>query len=214
MRQLLPLPLLFLIHSAVMGQMDCRSTDYKHELISRNPALITELQKIEAFTRSKLQRGAGITVTGTGHNGKGATVITIPVIVHIVYYSPAENISDAQVQSQIDVLNRDYRKLNADTSRIPQYYSPMATDCGIQFALAKVDTSGYATTGIVRKHTDVQTFGVDDRIKSSARGGDDAWDKDRYLNIWVGNLSQGILGYSSMPGAPKEVDGVTIQYTA
>src|SRR6266576_3639461 len=136
MRQLLPLLLLFMINSSAIGQMDCRSTDYKHELISRNPALITEFQKIEGFTRSKLQQGAGITVTGTGHNGKEATVITIPVIVHIVYYSPAENISDAQVQSEIDVLNRDYRKLNADTARIPPYYSPMAGDCGIQFALA------------------------------------------------------------------------------
>ena len=215
MRQFLPLPLLLLINSSAIGQMDCRSTVYKNELLSRDPALITEFQKIEGFTRSKLQQGAGITVTGTGgHGGKEATVITIPVIVHILYHSSAENISDAQIFSQIDVLNRDYRKSNADTALIPHYYSTMAADCGIQFSLAKVDTSGYATSGIVRKHTDVQTFGIDDRIKSSATGGDDAWDRDRYLNIWVGNLTAGILGYSSIPGTPREKDGVTVHYTA
>jgi hypothetical protein len=90
----------------------------------------------------------------------------------------------------------------------------MAADCGFQFALANVDTSGFATTGIIHKHTNVSTFLIDDHIKYSANGGDDAWDRDRYLNIWVGNLTGGILGYSSMPGASKEVDGVAINYTA
>ena len=58
------------------------------------------------------------------------------------------------------------------------------------------------------------TFNIDDHIKFSADGGDDAWDRDRYLNIWVGNLTGGILGYSSMPGASKDVDGVAVNYTA
>ncbi|HMH20324.1 MAG TPA: M43 family zinc metalloprotease [Puia sp.] len=214
MRLFLPLPLLLLISSIAIGQMDCRSTDYKQGLLSRTPSLLTEFSKIEAFTRSRLQHGAGIAVTGGGHGGKETAVITIPVIVHILYHSATENISDAQVLSQIAVLNRDYRKTNADTSAIPQYYSSMSADCGIQFALANLDTIGYPSSGIVRKYTDVQTFDINDRIKSSAKGGDDAWDRDRYLNIWVGNLNTGILGYSSMPGAPKEIDGVVIQYTA
>jgi hypothetical protein len=214
MRQFLPLPLLMMINLSAIGQTDCRSTDYKHELLSRNPALLTELQKIEGFTRGKLQEGARIAVTGAGHTSKEAAVITIPVIVHVLYHSPSENISDQQVLSQIAVLNRDYRKLNADTALIPRYYTSMAADCGIQFALAQLDTSGHATTGIVHKRTDVPIFDIYDRIKSSAKGGDDGWDRDRYLNIWVGNMTAGILGYSSMPGAPKEIDGVVIQYTA
>jgi hypothetical protein len=112
------------------------------------------------------------------------------------------------------VLNKDYRKLNADTAGIPAYYRGLAADCHFQFALANMDTSGNATTGIIRKHTNVQAFGVNDDMKSASTGGDDAWDRDHYLNIWVINLTGGVLGYSSIPGGAKETDGVAVLYTA
>jgi len=107
-------------------------------------------------------------------------------------------------------LNRDYAKRNADTSGIPSYYSSLAADCGFQFALANLDTNGNATTGIVRRQTNVQAFDLNDGIKFSSEGGDDGWDRDRYLNIWVGNLTGGTLGYSSVIGGPKPNDGVTV----
>lgn len=182
-------------------------------MIRTNPELAVKIQQIEAFTRQRLQSST-VEVTGTEPAGKGVGVIRIPVVVHIVYNAARQNISDAQVQSQIDVLNQDYRKQNPDTAKIPGYYSPLAADCGFQFVLANIDTDGNATTGIVRKHTNMPSFQVDDAIKFTARGGDDAWDRDRYLNIWVGNLTGGILGYSSLPGASKATDGVTILYTA
>jgi hypothetical protein len=219
MRQFLPLLLILLLNLPAVGQRDCRSTSYKNDLISRNPGLINEFQAIENFTRSQLHKESGTIVTGTDpagtvQYGKVPDVITIPVIVHIVYNSSAQNISDEQVATQIRVLNLDYRKRNADTAGIPGYFRAMTADCGFQFALANVDTSGFATTGIVRKYTHTATFDIDDRIKYSATGGDDAWDRDRYLNIWVCNLTGGILGYSSMPGASKAVDGVVINYAA
>lgn len=209
------LPLLFLLsfNFLAVAQRDCGASAYKQELIRNNPDLAVAIQQIETFTRQQLQHPA-IAVTGTEPAGKGTSVIRIPVVVHIVYNSSQQNISDVQIQSQLDVLNRDYRKLNGDTAKIPGYYSPLAADCGFQFVLANIDTNGNATTGIVRRHTNVQAFQIDDAIKFTVRGGDDAWDRDRYLNLWVGHLTPGILGYSSIPGCPKATDGVSIDYTA
>lgn len=213
MKKILPLAVLLLIHFTLSAQMDCRSTEYRHYLVGKIPGLEAAIQDIEGFTLRQLHKPVTI-VAGTDHNRDGLSVITIPVVVHIVYNTSQENISDAQVQSQIDVLNRDYRKQNPDTGRIPSYYAPLATDCGFQFVLANLDTSGNPTTGIIRKHTNATGFAVNDDIKFAETGGDAAWDRDRYLNIWIGNLTGGILGYSSVPGCPKERDGVTLQYTA
>lgn len=213
MRFFLPLLIFLSLNLLAVAQRDCHSAEYKQEMIRLNPDMAVKIQQIESFTRQQLQTPA-IAVTGTEPAGKVAAVIRIPVIVHIVYNSDQQNISDAQVQSQIDVLNRDYRKLNGDTARLPGYFSPLVADCGFQFVLANIDTNGNPTTGIVRRYTDVSSFQLDDAIKFTARGGDDAWDRDRYLNLWVGNLVPGILGYASIPGSPKATDGVAIDYTA
>jgi hypothetical protein len=206
-----------LLTLAATAQLNCRSFEYRQLQISHNPALDISLQQIESFTRKQLQ-GPSVMITGgpsaASQTSASLPVITIPVVFHIVYNSSSQNISDAQIHSQLDVLNRDYRKLNADTAGIPGYFSPLAADCGFQFALAGVDTNGNATTGIVRRHTVVQAFSINDDIKFTASGGDDAWDRDRYLNIWVGNLTGGILGYSSVVGDTKETDGITVLYTA
>jgi hypothetical protein len=87
-------------------------------------------------------------------------------------------------------------------------------DAGIQFALAKIDPRGRATSGIVRRWTSTLSFSYDDRAKSSALGGDDAWDSDSYLNIWVCNTANGLLGYSSLPGGSKDKDGVVMSVSA
>jgi len=213
MKLFLPLLCLLSLSLSSVAQRDCRSVDYKQEMIQNNPGLAAKIQEIEDFTHQRLQRSS-VEVTGQGGGTRSISVIRIPVVVHIVYNSSRQNISDAQVQSQIDVLNRDYRKLNADTAKIPGYYSSLSADCGFQFELANIDTNGNATTGIIRTHTNVASFKSDDAIKFTARGGDDAWDRDRYLNLWVGNLTGGILGYSSFVGGPKATDGVTILYTA
>jgi len=213
MRIYLLLSVLLSLCLVSVAQRDCRSVEYKQDMIRNNPELAVKIQQIEAFTQRHLQPAA-VEVMGTEPTGRGPGVINIPVVVHILYNADRQNISDAQIQSQIDVLNRDYRKQNSDTSKIPGYYSSLAADCGFQFALANIDTNGNATTGIIRKHTNMSSFQVDDAIKFTAKGGDDAWDRDRYLNIWVGNLTGGILGYSSLPGASKATDGVTILYTA
>jgi hypothetical protein len=139
--------------------------------------------------------------------------IVIPVVVHILYNTASQNISDAQVMSQFEVLNRDYRGTNADLVNVPSYFAARTADCGFEFQLARVDPDGKATSGIIRRQTSIQMFGLDDRIKSSKSGGDAAWDKNRYLNIWVGNLAGGVAGYTSIMNGPADKDGVVINYT-
>jgi hypothetical protein len=141
-------------------------------------------------------------------------VIIIPVVVHVVYNTPDQNISTDQVRSQIKVLNEDFRKKNKDAAYVPAAFKNLAADSRIEFRLATKDPVGLATNGIVRKSTSVTAFSLDDKIKSSVTGGDNTWNRDEYLNLWVGNLNGGVMGYASVPGCPAEKDGVVIKYTA
>jgi hypothetical protein len=213
----LPLVGCLLIALPGWSQSSCRSFVYRQQQLSTHPELATAVANIESFTRRQLQQPT-VGVTGATGTAAGAssipTLVTIPVVVHVLYNTNAENISDQQIESQIAVLNKDYQKLNPDTSKIPGYFSPLAADIGIKFILAGIDTNGNVTTGIVRKHTNVTSFSINDEMKSSATGGDDPWDRDQYLNIWVCSLEDGTLGYSSLVGGPKETDGVVVQYTA
>ena len=110
-------------------------------------------------------------------------VIVIPVVVHVLYNTSDQNISDQQVLSQIVSLNNDYRRQNADTINTPLPFKNVAADTRIQFCLAKVDPKGRYTTGIIHKFTNVTQFLADDQMKFSSKGGDDAWDASKYLNL-------------------------------
>lgn len=136
--------------------------------------------------------------------------ILIPVVVHLISYGNPETVSNEQVQAQIAALNRDYSAENADRLNAPAYFLDKVANCGIRFELAKVDPAGRATTGIIRKSTSIANFTLDNKVKFSAQGGDDAWPRDHYLNIWVAPLFSAIDGYSSNPGDKPEIDGVVI----
>jgi hypothetical protein len=145
-------------------------------------------------------------------------VVTIPVVVHVVHNpaSPAENISKAQIDSQIDVLNQDFRATNPDRVGVPSVWTNLIADCEIEFKLAEADPDGNPTDGVTRTTTDKTAFVADENdVKSSATGGADAWPSWDYLNIWVcGDLRDGfdrrILGYAQFPGGRPETDGVVI----
>jgi hypothetical protein len=209
------LPLIGFLLIALPGwsQTACRSFEYRQQQLHAHPALVSAVADIEQFTRRQL-KPATVGVAGTVPASRLPAVITIPVVVHVLYNTNDQNISDAQIESQIAVLNNDYQKLNPDTAQIPWYYASRAADCGFHFILAGLDTNGNVTTGIVRKHTSVLSFGMNDAMKSGATGGDDPWDRDRYLNIWVCNLQADVLGYSSIVGGSRAVDGVAVLYSA
>ncbi len=139
--------------------------------------------------------------------------VRIPVVVHVVWNTPAQNIADTQITSQIDVLNRDFRRLNPDAANVPAVWQGLVADSQIEFFLATQDPAGNPTNGITRTRTTAASFVDDDRVKSSATGGVDAWPADRYLNIWVCQLGGGLLGYAQFPGGPAATDGVVITHT-
>ena len=141
--------------------------------------------------------------------------IEIPVVVHVVHRNATEDISQAQIDSQIAVLNNDFRKRNGDVSGTPAPFAPLAADSRISFRLATTDPAGNPTTGITRTRTSRTTgFTDDDAVKSASSGGHDAWPADRYLNMWVCPLSGGLLGYAQFPGGSAATDGVVIRHTA
>lgn len=141
--------------------------------------------------------------------------ITIPVVVHVVYKTSAQNIPNQQIYDQIRILNEDFRKLNADAWKVPTWFAPYAADCQINFCLATKDPRNKTTTGIIRKSTTKASFLVNDDVKFKNRGGSDAWPTDKYLNIWVCNIDdRGIIGYAQFPGGYAAGDGVVVDYQA
>jgi hypothetical protein len=141
-------------------------------------------------------------------------ILTISVVVHVVYRTPEENISNEQIESQIVVLNEDYQGKNKDISKVPNPFKPVIGNAGIQFVLATTDPLGNPSTGITRTETSIRSFSTKNNIKSQSSGGHDAWDTERYLNIWVASLVDGVLGYSQFPGGPKATDGIVVMSNA
>jgi Pregnancy-associated plasma protein-A/Secretion system C-terminal sorting domain/Fibronectin type III domain len=193
-----------IISMQAQAHRQCGTTEHMNELMLGDPSIARNLESIERFTQHFI-----------ADNPSGSrTVVTIPVVVHVVYNTATQNISDAQINSQIDILNNDYRKLNADISSVPSAFSALAADCEVNFCLAQRTPTGASTNGIVRVSTTTTSFSSNDRVKSSSTGGDNAWDATQYLNIWVCNLGGGLLGYAQFPGGPASTDGVVINYTA
>jgi len=147
-----------------------------------------------------------------GRDTMSNEVIIIPVVVHVLFHNAAQNISDAQILSQIEVLNKDFRLLNTDRQNIPSPFKPFSADTRIQFCLARVDPQGRETRGIIRRYTNNEYFLADDGMKFKSRGGDDAWDSRKYLNLWVCSMLGRTLGYATLPGGDPVKDGVVINY--
>jgi hypothetical protein len=201
MRRIFTLLTAFLaLTTVVNAQRVCGSMDVYNAQKAADPQFEIRRQEIESFTNEFIARG------GDGERA----LVTIPVVVHVVWNTTTENISDAQILSQIAVLNADFRKLNADVSGVPSVFT--AADANIEFCLATVDPNGNVTTGINRVQTSTTAFGTNDQVKSSSTGGVNAWDRNRYLNLWVCDISGGILGYAQFPGGSAATDGVVVDY--
>lgn len=115
--------------------------------------------------------------------------IIIPVVVHVVYSSTLQDISNAQIHSQIQVLNEDFQRKNADKENTPPAFSNVAGSANIEFRLAKVDPNGNPTDGIIRTRTSVAVFTPKaNNVKFISTDGSNAWNTRYYLNIWVCNL--------------------------
>jgi hypothetical protein len=198
----------------------CATQEYMDYLKATKPEVYKNINqfKTELTTR---QRFALRTTSSTD------TIIRIPVVVHIVHDVASgaiigKNISDAQIQSQIDVINKDYQRLNADSVNTPVGYKPIAANIKLQFCLANRDPNGNYTSGITRNYYNQATYGVSDVGLLSQIA---YWPSDQYLNIWVCDISSNILGFTQPPGSSSVVglnstdgaaqtDGTVIDYTA
>lgn len=145
--------------------------------------------------------------------------LVVPVVFHVLYNSSTTNISDAQIYSQINVLNQDYLKQNADTVLIPSIFKSYAKSMNIKFEIANTDPSGKSTNGILRKSVTKSTYLYStDEAKFDSLGGDNAWDVQSYLNVWIVPKikfgSSNVIAYSSDPSnlTDKRTDGVVVQY--
>jgi hypothetical protein len=162
----------------------------------------------EPFLQNSVGSGPSIPSRDTSRD----EIIVIPVVVHVLFNNAGQLLTDAQVLSQLEVLNRDFRLLNPDKSMVPEVFKKYAADSRIVFCLAKVDPDGRPSTGIVKKYTSNEYFLGDDGMKFKKMGGSDAWDTKRYLNIWVCSLFGRSLGYATPPGGPEDKDGVVINF--
>ncbi len=189
---------------------NCGAHEEHHRLLNENPVYVAARSKIENIARAyELDERSSARVG----------ITRIPVVVHVVWNTPVQNISDAQIQSQIDVLNQDFRMTNADIVQVPDVWQSVAADARIEFFLATTDPTGNPTNGITRTQTTVISFPrAGNPIKSAVTGGVDPWPTDRYLNIWISPLipdPQGpLLGYAQFPGGPAATDGVVILHSA
>ncbi|GEM_PF-3444679 len=195
------LSLLFV--ASAQYRRNCATMQQFETLQRDDPDLLNRMRRIEEFTIYQSK----------SHLRMSKNLINIPVVVHVVYNTDAENISDEQVRSQIAVLNEDFGRYNADASETPEIFRKVAADTRIRFELASTDPDGKPSIGITRTYTDVEAFSsFDNEMKFDTQGGIDAWPTEYYLNIWVCNLSMGVLGYSQFPSGPAETDGVVIDY--
>ncbi len=201
---------LLLIHAPSFSQKrGCASVEYHQLQLKKDPSLQERRRNGEAAMQSRIRQQ---------RSNKTEVEYTIPVVVHVLYQKPVENISDAQVMSQIDVLNEDYGRYNADTTNTPMPWKSIASGSTIHFILAQSDVSGKRTSGIIRKKTNKASFSLDeDDAKYAAQGGDDIWDADKYLNIWVvpaisSGSTDNIIGYAQGIYGMKETDGVVIAF--
>lgn len=137
--------------------------------------------------------------------------IYVPVVVHVVYTTAAQNITDGQIHSQLVALNADYQRTNTDAAQTPSIFQSVTASAEIEFYLARVTDDGQETSGITRTQTTHGVFANDD-IHFTDLGGKDAWNVAEYLNVWVADLPPEVQGFASTPENAGNTDGVVIDF--
>jgi hypothetical protein len=198
--------------SADSKSKSCYTMVNLNRLLNENPELERKMYDIEYHTRANIAgkkpdgvgngNGGGSGGDGGSGGGDNLGVINIPVYVHVVYSNSQENVSDNQINSQIAVLNDDFRKGNNDISQVPALFENVVADSEITFSLAQ--------DGIKRHSNTTSSWGTNDAVKAAYP----PITPETHLNIWVCNIGGGILGYAQFPGGPSSTDGVVLLYSS
>ena len=166
----------------------CASHDVLERQLAEDPALAGRMAQFELEAEKFIQQGKIV-------NG----VLEIPVVFNVLYKTTAENISQAQLQTQIDVLNNDFAATNADYNSSNPYNS-VRGGLNVKFIL----------DAVYRKSTTKTSWGTADAMKKSTQGGINPTSPTTKLNYWVCTIGGGILGYAQFPGGASATDGVVI----
>jgi hypothetical protein len=164
-------------------------------LLERYPSFRLAQMRLEGATEKRRDKA---------HDIARSKLVTVKTVVNVVYKTPEQNISDAQIKSQFAVLNKDFRATNPDKTKTPAPWKGLVTDCRIEFKLVKV----------TRTKTTKNGFGADDTVKKASTGGIAPFSPKTHLNLWSCALTGGLLGYAQFPGGPVATDGVVINYLA
>lgn len=187
--------LLFTTNAKAQSQpshRSCSTDDVMRQILENDPVARARYQNTQNQLDSRIRQILN------NQQSRTQAIVTIPVVVHIGLPSANQTqVTDAIVQKQIDTLNFYYgAQTIGDSLRV---YTPFRTAYGrseIRFCLAQRTPANAPTNGIVRTvHTTV--YGT--AVHPSTNLG--SWDPTKYLNIWVVQMSGGLLGYSFLPGA-------------
>lgn len=180
----------------IAASRQCAAMEVLEEQLKADPSLRQRMAEIENFTRRQ---------EASGQMGRleGDTMV-IPVVVNVLFNAAAENISDGQIASQIEVMNEDFQMKNADHTSVPAHFEGVKGSMPIKFYLEKT----------VRKKTNKKSWTTNDAMKKSSMGGIDPTSPTTMLNLWSCNLGGGVLGYAQFPGGNPATDGIVVLYSA
>ena len=174
----------------------CASHEVLEEQMRNNPSLRQRMEEIESFTQKVIENPDAYRMVGD--------ILEVPVVFNVLYNTASQNVSDAQLASQIAILNDDFSGTNEDVSNTPSIFT------GVLSGDVKVRFVHQAT---VRKQTNVSAWSTNDAMKRSSSGGID-YTPGPVMNVWVCNLGGGILGYAQFPGGAAATDGIVLDDNA
>lgn len=180
---------------APSGDRLCATMEVLERQLQEDPSLRIRMEEIERFTENYVQNYR-LLPDGT---------IEIPVVFNVLYKTAAQNVSLAQLQSQINVLNADFAATNSDYNNTPSIFqNARSGNIGVTFVLDAVN----------RKATNKPSWSTNNAMKKSSQGGINPTSPTTKLNIWVCNMGGGILGYAQFPGGSSSTDGVVLDDNA
>lgn len=191
--------LLILTSNALHSQNRCGTVEYNQQL-RKDKNVIESEQEFEQWLNDLGQK---LGTTPEAMRQK-AEPYKIRVVVHVIHNGESvgqgANILNPQILSQIDVLNKDFNRLNADATNTPSEFKEVAGNMTIEFVLAEVNPDGISTTGINRVNGNNSSWTIADNAELKALS---YWPAENYLNIWVCNLT-GYYGFTQFPVSSLE----------
>jgi PKD repeat protein len=187
---------------------NCIADEVFQQQMKSNPQYKLNQENLEKETEAFIKQH---------QQNKGAALpppLILPIVFHVIHTGGGGNISDAQIIDQVNILNKEFIRMQADTINTPAAFKPLVGKLNVEFRLPTLDPSGNCTNGIDRIYSNLaQCSYTWDDVKALSY-----WPNNKYINIWLietmhypGNMSCNGGGYSSFPGGPNNLDGIVMR---